>query len=76
MLKMVLIVALLASIGCDEEKMSCTSTVDCTDDKEMVCDLPVTHEYPNGEVIEVRACTYVTYENCLEQTICKPKDNK
>jgi hypothetical protein len=76
MLKMVLIVALLGCIGCEDEEVLCTSSIDCTDDKEMVCDLPVTHEYANGEVVEIRACTYITYENCFERTVCKPKDNK
>ena len=76
MIKVVVLVFALATFGCEDEEMVCTSSVDCTDDKEMVCDLPVTHEYSDGEVVEVRACTYITYENCFERTVCKPKDNK
>lgn len=76
MIKVVVLVLALATFGCEDEEMVCTSSVDCTDDKEMVCDLPVTHEYADGEVVEVRACTYITYENCFERTACKPKDNK
>ena len=49
------------------------SVIECSDDKEMVCDEPVAAEFDNGEVLTVRTCTYITYEHCFESMICKGK---
>jgi len=76
MIKVIALTLSFMLFGCEDEETVCTSSIDCTDDKEMVCDLPVTHEYADGEVVELRACTYITYENCFERTTCKPKDSE
>jgi len=68
-----LLAGLLLLTGCDEEDRECTSTVECSDDKEMVCDLPVSTELEDGTTIELRACTYITYEHCFEKTECAPR---
>lgn len=67
----IIIFSLLLLAGCDEEERTCTSTVECSDDKEMVCDEPVSTTFEDGSSLEVRACTYVTYEHCFEQISCK-----
>ena len=67
----IIIFSLLFLAGCDEEERTCTSTVECSDDKEMVCDEPVSTTFEDGSSLEVRACTYVTYEHCFEQISCK-----
>ena len=61
----------MAACGDDDEGKDCTTTVECSDDKEMVCDEPVTAEFNNGEVLTVRTCTYITYEHCFESMVCK-----
>jgi hypothetical protein len=67
----IIIFSLLFFIGCDEEERSCTSTVECEDDREMFCDLPKSTTFDDGATLEVRACTYVTYEHCFESIRCK-----
>lgn len=64
---------ILLTAGCEEEDMekNCTSTVDCSDDREMICDEPVRHVYENGDSVEIKACSYITYENCFESIVCK-----
>lgn len=66
--------ALLFAFGCGEdENVECTSTVTCNDDKEMLCDEPTSTVLEDGTTLEVRACTYVTYEHCFEKVECKPR---
>jgi hypothetical protein len=72
MFKVVTLALIMAMTACgDDEGKDCTTTVECSDDKEMVCDEPVTAEFDNGEVLTVRTCTYITYEHCFESMICK-----
>ena len=73
MVKWALIVLALSFLACEEDDMVCNTTIDCSDDKESLCDAPVVHKYENGDVIEIRACTYITYENCFEKTVCHPR---
>ena len=75
MKSLILILALGFSFGCGEEDvdMECETTVDCNDDKEMVCDHPVSTVLEDGTTLEVRACTYITYEQCFEKTECAPR---
>lgn len=68
--------ALFFTAACGEEdvEMVCETTVTCEDDKEMFCDEPVSTEFNDGTTLELRACTYATYEHCFERTQCKPRD--
>ncbi len=75
MLRFALLTIALLALGCGDENMECNTTIDCTDDKESICDAPTVHEYENGELVEIRACTYITYENCFEKTVCKPREH-
>ena len=72
---LVLSAALIFAFGCGEEDidMEGETTLDCNDDKEMVCDLPVSTVLEDGTTLEVRACTYITYEQCFEKTECAPR---
>lgn len=74
-MKIIIVIAAMLFFGCDEEAESkvCETTVTCEDDKEMFCDDPVTVEFEDGTSLEVRSCTYATYEHCFEKTECKPK---
>jgi hypothetical protein len=74
MFKVVTLALIMAMTACgDDEGKDCNTTVECSDEKEMVCDEPVTTEFNDGEVLTVRACTYITYEHCFESMICKGK---
>lgn len=73
MIKIIMLVFALANFGCDEEEMYCHTTIDCSDDKESLCDEPSVYEYDDGERVEIRSCTYITYESCFEKTVCKPE---
>ena len=70
-----LMAALLFTTACGEEDVEtvCETTVTCEDDKEMYCDEPVSTEFNDGTTLELRACTYATYEHCFERTQCKPR---
>ena len=57
--------------ACGDEFEECTTSLDCREEKESLCDPPTMKEFPNGEVVEVRSCTYITYEHCFEKTVCK-----
>lgn len=72
---LMLATALIFAFGCGEEdiEMECETTVSCEDDKEMFCEDPVTTEFEDGTTLELRACTYATYEHCFEKTECKPR---
>ena len=73
-MKNVVFVAALVILGCGEEDtagMECETTVECSDEKEMFCDEPVSTEFEDGTVVQLRACTYATYENCFEKTVCR-----
>ena len=74
-MKAIVIVMALLFIGCgdEDENMVCETTVECTDDKELTCDEPVTTVFEDGTTLELRSCTYATYENCFERTECKPQ---
>jgi hypothetical protein len=74
-MKAIVIVMALLFIGCGDEgeNMVCETTVECTDDKELTCDEPVTTVFEDGTTLELRSCTYATYENCFERTECKPR---
>ena len=74
-MKAIVIVMTLLFIGCGDENedMRCTSTVDCSDEKEMVCEEPSSTVLEDGTTLEVRACTYITYEHCFEKTECSPR---
>lgn len=67
----IIIFSLLFLAGCDEEESNCTSTVECDEDREMSCNLPKSTTFEDGATLEVRACTYVTYEHCFESIRCK-----
>ena len=74
-MKLIIVIAALLFAGCygENDDMVCTSDVVCNDDKEMLCEEPTSTEFEDGTVLEVRACTYITYEHCFEKTECKPK---
>lgn len=57
--------------GCGDEFEECNTELDCREDKESLCDPPMTRELSSGDIIEVRSCTYITYEHCFEKTVCK-----
>ena len=73
-MKYVTIALALMLSACDEEELQCHTTIDCSDDKESLCEAPVIHQYDDGEIIEIRACTYITYESCFEKTVCTPRE--
>lgn len=66
-----MMLAVTALAACGDEKIDCKTNIECTEEKESLCEPPAVREYPSGEVIEVRACTYITYEHCFEKTVCK-----
>jgi len=74
MKNMPIILLLALVIGCgDDENVNCTMDVECSDEKEMLCDQPVMTRFEDGTMLEVRACTYITYEYCFEKTECRPE---
>ena len=75
MKNLLMAMAVLVFLGCgdEDENMECATTIDCSEDKEMVCDQPVSTELDDGTTIELRACTYITYEHCCEKTECSPR---
>ena len=74
----ILMLATALIFGCGDEdiNMECETTVACEEDKEMFCEEPVSTEFTDGTTLELRACTYATYEHCFERTECKPADKK
>lgn len=58
-------------VACGDENLECKTEIECTEDKESICEPPSVREFPNGEFVEVRACVYATYEHCFEKTVCK-----
>ena len=74
-MKIIIVIAAMLFFGCGEEDENrvCETTVTCEDDKEMFCDDPVTVEFEDGTSLEVRACTYATYEHCFEKTEYRPQ---
>ena len=72
-MKTIFTVLLVLALGCGDETADrvCETTISCEDDKEMFCDEPVSTEFSDGTTLEVRACTYATYEHCFEKTVCK-----
>ena len=72
---LIAIFSLIIFCGCEEnDVISCVSNVECSDDKEMLCDEPATTTFEDGTILEVRSCTYVTYEYCFEKTECRPQE--
>ena len=74
-MKAVIVILALFFFGCGEEdqEMNCETNVQCSDEKEMYCDEPVTTEFEDGTTLQLRACTYVTYEHCFEKTECSER---
>lgn len=72
-MKFMVVVLALVVFGCGEEdvNLECETTVECSDEKEMFCDEPVMTEFEDGTTVQLRACTYATYENCFEKTVCR-----
>ena len=58
---------IVALMGCNDE-MVCDTTVECRDERESFCDPPSVQVFRDGETVELRACTYITYEHCFEET--------
>ena len=75
MFKFVAMAAFIATTGCkhEEEELVCETVVECTDERESLCDPATVYEYPDGEIVEIRACTYITYESCFEKLVCTPQ---
>ena len=69
-LKTLLVLMMVAALGCDDE-LECSTTVECSDERESFCDPPSVEELKGGETVELRSCTYITYEHCFEKTVCK-----
>lgn len=59
--------------ACGDEFEECNTEIDCREDKESLCEPPMMREAAGGEFIEVRSCTYITYEHCFEKTVCKER---
>jgi len=76
MKKVLTIMALMLLLGCGDEssREECHTTVTCEDDLELLCDAPTRDEDEAGNSVEVRACTYITYEHCFEKTVCTKND--
>ena len=73
-LAVLLLLTLSAGCGDEDPTMVCETTVTCEDEKEMFCDDPVSTQFTDGTTLELRACTYATYEHCFERTECKPSE--
>lgn len=69
MMMVIAICSLLVACG-DLEEMECSTEIECSEDKESFCD-PATIVELDGESVEVKACTYITYEHCFEKTVCR-----
>ena len=67
----VVVCLILLLVACGDEFEECNTELDCREDKESLCEPPMMREFPNGEIVEVRSCTYITYEHCFEKTVCK-----
>ena len=70
----IITLALLAILltGCgDETELDCDTTVECSDERESLCDPPITEVYSDGTTTVVRSCVYATYEHCFEKTVCR-----
>ena len=71
-MKVIFMMLLAATlVACGDENIECKTSIDCREDKESLCEPPTTREFPDGEIVEVRSCTYITYEHCFEKTVCK-----
>ncbi len=75
MKKALTLLMIVLFLGCgDGTEKECNTTITCEDDKELLCEQPTFHENKNGDTVEVRACTYITYEHCFEETVCTSND--
>ena len=75
MKKVLTLLAIVLLLGCgDETTEECHTTITCEDDLELLCDQPTRDEDEDGNSVEVRACTYITYEHCFEKTVCTKDD--